>query len=144
MCWSHTLIAFAVSSDCSGGMPTSRSRSSCWMKNVISLPAIGICLMQLPITYPSAYKQQDRLVTDSTYLTQLKALLILRRKMCFVDVAWLFVCVFWRQCALMHCRNVMCLIFKLWVARLPSTKVGEMHVPNVTKNYNNIWRGSCD
>lgn len=45
-----TLTALAVSSDCSGGIPTSRSLSSCWMKKVMSRPAMGMCFIQLPIT----------------------------------------------------------------------------------------------
>lgn len=45
-----TLTALAVSSDCSGGIPTSLSLSSCWMKKVMSRPAMGMCFMQLPIT----------------------------------------------------------------------------------------------
>ena len=51
----ETLITLAVSIDCSGGIPTSRSFNNCCIKKVISRPAIGICLIQLPITYPSAY-----------------------------------------------------------------------------------------
>lgn len=45
-----TLTALAVSIDCSGGIPTSLSLSSCWIKKVMSRPAMGMCLIQLPIT----------------------------------------------------------------------------------------------
>lgn len=37
-------------------LPISLSLSKDWIKYVIFLPAIGMCLMQLPITYPSAWK----------------------------------------------------------------------------------------
>lgn len=45
-----TLMVLAVSIDCSGGIPTSRSRRSCCTKKVMSRPAIGMCFIQLPMT----------------------------------------------------------------------------------------------
>ena len=45
-----SLIALAVSRDCSGGIPISRSLKSVWIKLVILRPAIGMCLIHEPIT----------------------------------------------------------------------------------------------
>lgn len=53
-----SLIALAVSKLCSGGIPTSLSLNRDWMKYVMLRPAIGMCLIQLPITWPSAWKRK--------------------------------------------------------------------------------------
>lgn len=50
-----SLILLATSSDSSGGIEFSRSRSNCCTKYVISLPAMGMCFIAEPMTYPSAY-----------------------------------------------------------------------------------------
>lgn len=47
-------MALAVSKLCSGGIPISRSRKRLCINEVIFRPAMGICLIQEPITYPSA------------------------------------------------------------------------------------------
>lgn len=59
-----SLMVLATSRDCSGGIPLSLSLSSCWMKYVMSRPAIGMCLMQLPITYPSAWGREGEEVSS--------------------------------------------------------------------------------
>ena len=46
-----SLMALAVSKDCAGGIPISRSLNKVWMKLVISRPAIGMCLIHEPMTY---------------------------------------------------------------------------------------------
>ena len=52
---SETRLAYTLSWSSGGIWALSpRSRKSCWTKEVMSRPAIGTCLIDEPITYPSA------------------------------------------------------------------------------------------